>query len=75
MLIDTHVHLDAAEFDDDREQVIERIGPVRHMQAGFNRVVSIYNLMALRTFDRAVLDRARSKAMTQQDIMEAVRAV
>lgn len=58
-----------------REQVIERIGPVRQMQAGFNRVVSIYNLMALRTFDRVVLDRARSKAMTQQDIMEAVRAV
>jgi SNF2 family DNA or RNA helicase len=57
-----------------REQLIERIGPVRQMQAGLNRVVNVYNLIAERTFDKVVFDRSLSKATVQQTIMEAVRA-
>jgi SNF2 family DNA or RNA helicase len=57
-----------------REQLIERIGPVRQMQAGLNRVVNVYNLIAERTFDKVVFDRSLSKATVQQAIMEAVRA-
>lgn len=57
-----------------REQLIERIGPVRQMQAGLDRVVSVYNLVAEQTFDGVVLGRCVDKASVQQAIMEAVRA-
>lgn len=57
-----------------REQLIERIGPVRQMQAGLDRVVSVYNLIAAGTFDKVVLDRSITKATVQQAVMEAVRA-
>lgn len=57
-----------------REQIIERIGPVRQMQAGFDRIVSVYNLIVEHTFDETVFARTQSKATVQQAIMEAVRA-
>jgi SNF2 family DNA or RNA helicase len=56
-----------------REQLIERVGPVRQMQAGFDRIVSVYNLIAEGTFDETVFARTQSKATVQQAIMEAVR--
>ena len=40
MLFDTHTHLDAAEFDNDREEVIQRAldaGVTRMVNIGFNR--------------------------------------
>lgn len=55
------------------EQIIERIGPIRQMQAGLNRLVSVYRLIALRTFDKVTFDRLKNKSAVQQAVMEAVR--
>lgn len=38
-------------------QVIERIGPVRQMQAGYDRVVSVYRLVAKDTFDEMMVNQ------------------
>lgn len=57
------------------EQVIERLGPMRQMQAGFDRVVSIYQLLIRNTFDEAVAERLESKASVQEAIMQATRYV
>jgi SNF2 family DNA or RNA helicase len=56
------------------EQIIERIGPVRQMQAGLNRLVNVYRLITRNTFDKVTADRLRSKATVQASIMEATRA-
>lgn len=54
-------------------QVIERIGPVRQMQAGYKRIVNVYLLMAKGTFDEMVFDRLTSKKSVETAIREAVR--
>lgn len=54
-----------------REQVIERIGPVRQMQAGLDRVVMIYDLVAQDTLDTTVLERLTSKSTVQESLMRA----
>lgn len=54
-----------------REQVIERIGPTRQAQAGFDRVVMIYDLVAQQTLDVDVLERLTSKSSVQQALMRA----
>ncbi len=56
------------------EQVIERLGPMRQMQAGFDRLVSIYQIIANRTFDEVVAERLVTKASVQEAVMKAVRA-
>lgn len=55
------------------EQVIERLGPMRQKQAGYDRVVSIYLLLIERTFDEAVVDRLTTKASVQEAVMRATR--
>lgn len=54
-----------------REQVIERIGPVRQLQAGLDRVVLIYDLVARNTLDVDVLNRLTSKRSVQEALMIA----
>lgn len=56
------------------EQVIERIGPMRQMQAGLDRLVSVYRLIVPKTFDPVVVNRLSAKISVQQAVMEAVRA-
>ena len=51
------------------QQVIERIGPVRQMQAGYERIVSVYRLIANGTFDKVVADLLRTKASVQETVM------
>lgn len=55
------------------EQVIERIGPMRQMQAGLDRVVSVYQFQVPRTFDPIVFRRLRDKVAIEQSVMEATR--
>ena len=55
------------------QQIIERIGPVRQMQAGYKRIVNVYRLIATGTFDKPVADRLRTKASVQDAVMEALR--
>jgi SNF2 family DNA or RNA helicase len=58
---------------ENRQQIIERIGPVRQMQAGYNRPVFIYDLVARGTLEEDVLERHRSKASVQDILMAAFK--
>lgn len=55
------------------QQIIERIGPVRQMQAGHNRPVFIYNIVARNTVDETVIARRQSKRSVQDLLLEAAR--
>lgn len=54
------------------DQVIERIGPVRQKQAGFNRPVYIHYILGENTMDEVVLERLVSKRSVQDLLMEAM---
>lgn len=66
---------------EDRAQLIERIGPVRQIQAGnvqadgSNRPVLIYNIVAENTVDEAVLQRVEGKLSTQDALLQYMRKV
>tara|TARA_R100001143_G_C3360997_1_gene135676 strand:- start:10565 stop:11860 length:1296 start_codon:yes stop_codon:yes gene_type:complete len=55
-----------------RQQVIERIGPVRQLQAGHPRPVLSYELLMRDTTDEIMYERVESKASVQ-DTMRAYR--
>jgi SNF2 family DNA or RNA helicase len=54
-------------------QIIERIGPVRQAQAGHDRPVYLYFLIAKGTVDELKLDRLESKRSVQDILMEAMK--
>ncbi len=56
-----------------RQQIIERIGPVRQMQAGFNRPVYLYEILAEETIDELVAERHQGKAQVQELLMQAMK--
>jgi SNF2 family DNA or RNA helicase len=56
-----------------RQQIIERIGPARQMQSGFNRPVFVYDIVAEDTLDDVVLARHKSKRDVQDLLLEAVK--
>ena len=56
-------------------QVIDRIGPVRQAQSGYDRRVFVYHILARGTNDEAVLDRQRTKKSIQQCIRDRVERV
>lgn len=56
-----------------RQQVIERIGPVRQMQAGIERLVFIHNIIARNTVDELVLERHETKRETQDILLDACK--
>lgn len=55
-------------------QVIERIGPVRQKQAGMDRPVFIYHIVARDTVDEVVLERIASKREVQDALMSYLKA-
>jgi SNF2 family DNA or RNA helicase len=55
------------------QQVIERIGPVRQLQAGHPRSVFIYNIRAEHTIDNVVINRRISKRRVQDLLLEAAK--
>lgn len=55
------------------EQLIERIGPVRQIQAGFNRLVFVYLILARGTVDEDKLERQISKRSVQDILLEAMK--
>lgn len=55
-----------------RLQIIERIGPMRQLQAGHNRPVFIYNILAKDTIDELVLARIESKRSVQDILLAAM---
>jgi SNF2 family DNA or RNA helicase len=54
-------------------QIIERIGPMRQAQAGFDRPVFVYPILARDTVDDLVIDRLTSKKSTQEILLEALK--
>lgn len=55
------------------QQIIERIGPTRQAQAGHDRVVFVYRILARDTVDELVLERLDGKRAVQDILMEAMR--
>lgn len=58
---------------ENRQQIIERIGPVRQMQAGYDRPVFVHNIIARDTIDEVVLDRVETKASVQDALLRAMK--
>lgn len=58
---------------EEHQQITERIGPVRQMQAGYKRNVFIHFLLAKDTVDEIVLDRLQSKREVQDILLEAMK--
>ncbi|HID8111289.1 TPA: SNF2-related protein [Proteus mirabilis] len=55
------------------QQIIERIGPTRQIQAGYNRPVFIHHLIATGTMDEIVMERRNSKREIQDLLLEAMK--
>ena len=58
---------------EEHQQIIERIGPTRQMQAGHDRPVFIHYIMANDTVDLDVLERLETKASVQDILMKAMK--
>lgn len=54
-------------------QMLERIGPVRQMQAGLDRPVFVYNIIARDTIDEIVMKRMEGKKDVQELLLEAMK--
>jgi len=57
---------------EEHQQIIERIGPARQAQAGHNRPVFIYRIVAAGTLDEDVLERLQGKADVQTALLKAL---
>lgn len=55
-----------------RQQILERIGPVRQMQSGHKRPVWVYSIVAEDTLDETVLERHKSKRAVQDLLLAAM---
>jgi hypothetical protein len=53
-------------------QVIERIGPIRQMQSGYNRLVNVYLIEAQGTWDGRVWDMLENKRTVNDMVTEAL---
>ena len=56
-----------------REQVIERIGPIRQMQSGHPRPVLVYDILARNTVDECVQERHYENLSVQDALKRAAR--
>lgn len=55
------------------QQIVERIGPTRQKQAGHDRPVFIYHIVAADTVDELVMARRESKREVQDLLLEAMK--
>lgn len=58
---------------EERDQIIERIGPTRQAQAGYDRPVYVYDIVAEDTIDDIVLERHETKREVQDLLLEACK--
>ena len=58
---------------EERLQVLERIGPTRQMQAGHDRNVWVYNIVAEDTVDEAVIENNETKAGVMETLLNRLR--
>lgn len=55
------------------QQIIERIGPLRQLQAGHPRAVYLYYLLVKDTVDEMVFNRLQSKKSVQEILLDAMK--
>lgn len=55
------------------QQIIERIGPTRQAQSGYQRPVFVHHIVAINTVDEQVLERVNTKRDVQDLLMKATR--
>ena len=58
---------------EEHDQIIERIGPQRQKQSGYDRPVFIHYILARGTVDAMVLDRLVNKRSVQDVLLDAMR--
>lgn len=58
---------------ENRQQILERIGPMRQLQSGYKRNVFVYNIVARDTLDEAVIERTDEKASVQDAFLAAMK--
>jgi SNF2 family DNA or RNA helicase len=54
-------------------QIIERIGPTRQMQSGYDRPVFIHHIVARNTVEELVIQRLNTKREVQDILLEAMK--
>ena len=59
---------------EEHDQIIERIGPVRQLQAGHNRPVFIHYIVARGTIDQVVCTRRESKREVQELLLAHMKS-
>jgi SNF2 family DNA or RNA helicase len=57
----------------ERVQMLERIGPMRQFQGGYDRPVFVYDIIADNTLDEEVIESHTTKCGTQQALMNAMK--
>jgi SNF2 family DNA or RNA helicase len=58
---------------EEHDQIIERIGPVRQKQAGYDRPVFIHYILAADTVDELVMQRRETKRTVQDILLGAMK--
>ena len=58
---------------EEHDQIIERIGPVRQLQAGLDRPVYLHYILARHTLDDAIMERLSTKRVVQDILKAAMR--
>lgn len=58
---------------EERLQILERLGPTRQKQAGHDRPVYVYNIIARDTVDELVIERVRTKREVQDILLAAMK--
>lgn len=60
-------------FAEEDAQLIERIGPTRQMQAGFDREVTVHRIIARGTVEEAAVARLTTRVSVQDALIEGLR--
>lgn len=55
------------------QQIVERIGPTRQAQSGYDRPVFIYHLVARDTVDEMIIERRETKRSVQDILLNAMK--
>lgn len=58
---------------EERQQILERIGPVRQLQAGYDRPVFVHLIVARGTVDELVIARVDEKQSVQDILLQAMK--
>jgi SNF2 family DNA or RNA helicase len=58
---------------EEHSQIIERIGPTRQAQSGYNRPVFVHRIVSRGTIDELVLQRLATKASVQDILLNAMK--